>query len=110
MRVIGFSLGDGEFTAVGPRGLTSYPAAPPQPGTLEEVFRATGIPRFALDLRAVADRHESAFLATMHDFRSIGAMAIDNQFFATNLASQFDFVIYFDHTGPSTRLTNPPRP
>ena len=27
---------------VGPRGLASYPAATPQPGILEEVFRATG--------------------------------------------------------------------
>jgi erythromycin esterase len=110
MRIIGFSLGEGDFTAVGPRGLASYPAATPQPGTLEEVFRATRIPRFALDLRGVADRHESAFLAASHDFRSIGSMATDNQFFATSLASQFDVVIYFDHTRPSARIMSQPPP
>ena len=110
MRVIGFSLGDGDYTAVGPRGLASYPAAAPQPGTLEEVFRAAKIPRFALDLRGVAGRPESAFLAASHDFRNIGAMAMDNQFFATSLASQFDAVIYFDHTGPSMRLMSQPHP
>ena len=109
MRVIGFSLGDGDFTAVGPRGLSSYPAMPPQPGTLEEIFRATGIPRFALDLRGAADKPDAAFLAAPHDFRSIGAMATDTQFFATSLASQFDVVIYFDHTRPSERLTSQAR-
>lgn len=104
MRVIGFSLGDGDFTAVGPRGLSSYPAATPQPGSLEDVFRATGIPRFALDLRGVATTPDAAFLAAPHDFRSIGAMATDTQFSAARLASQFDVVIYFDHTTASARL------
>jgi erythromycin esterase-like protein len=104
MRVIGFSLGDGEFTATGPRGLASYPAAPPEAGTLEEAFRATGIPCFALDLRGVASKRESAFLSEPHDFRSIGSVATDNQFSKARLASQFDVVIYFDHTKASTRL------
>ena len=104
MRVMGFALGDGSFTATGPRGLASYPAAPPEPGTYEEVFRGTGIPRFALDLRGVAANRESAFLAAPHAFRSVGAMATDSQFSATRLASQFDVVIYFDHTTPSARL------
>src|SRR5262245_505413 len=110
MRVIGFSLGDGDFTAVGPRGLSSYPAIAPQPGTLEEVFRATALPRFALDLRGVAGKPDAAFLAAEHDFRSIGAMATDNQFFSTRLASQFDVVIYFDHTKASVRIPSQVRP
>jgi erythromycin esterase len=104
MRVIGFALGDGAFTAVGPRGLSAYPAAPPEPGTLEEVFRATGLPRFALDLRGTSNTPDAAFLSAPHNFRSIGANASDNQFFPTNLAKQFDVVIYFDHTKPSVRL------
>jgi len=110
MRVIGFSLGDGDFTAVGPRGLSSYPAIAPQPGTLEEVFRAAALPRFALDLRGVAGKPDGAFLDAPHDFRSIGSMANDNQFFATRLASQFDVVIYFDHTKASARLPSLTRP
>jgi len=110
MRVVGFSLGDGDFTAVGPRGLAAYPAAPPEASTLEEAFRATNIPRFALDLRTAANTPGSAFLAAPHDFRSIGAQAMDRQFFPTSLASQFDVVIYFDHTTPSTRLAFPTRP
>jgi erythromycin esterase len=110
MRVIGFALGDGDFTAVGPRGLAAYPSAPPDPGTLEDVFRATGIPRFALDLRRAGDRPESAFLAASHDFRSIGAMATDSQFFPTHLANDFDVVIYFDHTTPSVRIQKPIQP
>ena len=110
MRVIGFSLGDGDYTAVGPRGLAPYPAATPEAGTLEEVFRATGIPRFALDVRGAGKSPDAAFLAASHSFRSIGAMATDNQFFPTNVASRFDVVIYFDHTKASARLPAQPRP
>lgn len=109
MRVIGFSLGDGDYTAVGPRGLAAYPAAPPEPGTLEEVFRATGIPRFALDLRGADKTTDAAFLAASHSFRSIGAVAMDNQFSPTNVASRFDVVIYFDHTKASARLPAQPQ-
>jgi len=110
MRVIGFSLGEGTYTAVGPRGLSSYDAAPPEDGSLEQVFRATGLQRFALDLRGSANTPDASFLATPHEFRSIGALATDNQFFPTNLAQQFDVVIYFDQTRASTRLPVPPRP
>jgi erythromycin esterase-like protein len=94
---------------VGPRGLAAYPAAPPEPGTLEEVFRATGIPRFALDLRGADKTTDAAFLAASHSFRSIGAVAMDNQFSPTNVASRFDVVIYFDHTKASARLPAQPQ-
>ena len=110
MRIIGFSFGDGDFTAVGPRGLTSYPAVAPPQGSFEDVFRSTGIPCFALDLRGVGGNPESAFLAASHDFRSIGAIAYDAQFFPASLASQFDVVIYFDHTKPSARFAMPLAP
>jgi erythromycin esterase len=105
LRVFGFALGDGNFTAQGPRGLGTYPAASPQPGSLEAIFRETQIPRFALDLRDAGARPASAFLTAPHDFRSVGALAMDSQFFPTPLASRFDVVLYFDHTKPSTRLT-----
>jgi len=110
MRVIGFTLGDGDYTAVGPRGLSSYPATPPESGSLEEVFRKTGIPRFALDLRGAAGSRESAFLTEPHVFRSIGAVATDEQFAPASLATQFDVVIYFDHTKASSRLPTGPQP
>ena len=104
MRVIGFALGDGEYTAVGPRGLTSYPAVPPEPGSVENVFRATGFPRFALDLRGVSTTPAAAWLAAPHDFRSIGAMATDNGFSPTRVAALYDALIYFDHTKASAEL------
>ena len=51
-----------------------------------------------------------AFLAEPHGFRSIGALATDNQFAPTRLATQFDVVIYFDHTTASLRLPAGPMP
>jgi len=104
MRVVGFAMGEGEYTATGPRGLSVYPAAAPPAGSLETVFRATGIPRFALDLRDAARSPASAFLGATHDFRSIGAVALDNAFAPARLASQFDVIIYFDHTKASAEL------
>jgi erythromycin esterase len=104
MRVIGFALGEGEYTAVGPRGLSVYPAAPPAPGSAEEVFRATGVPRFALDLRDASRSTAGAWLGTAHDFRSIGAVAMDQAFNPSVLARQFDVIIYFDRTTASAEL------
>jgi erythromycin esterase-like protein len=110
MRVIGFALGDGNYTAYGPRGLSPYPAASPPLGSVEDVFRASGLPRFALDLRDVSRAPASAWLAAPHDFRSIGAMAMDSGFNPARVAAQYDAVIYFDHTTASAVLRNQIRP
>jgi erythromycin esterase len=110
MRVIGFGLGDGEYTAVGPRGLASYPATPPPPGSIEEAFRATGLPRFALDLRGASGHPDADWLAASHDFRSIGTTAVDGGFFPVSLANAFDAVIYLDHTKPSAVFNGQGRP
>jgi len=103
MRVVGFALGDGDYTAVGGRGLTSYPAEAPQPGSVEAVLRATRIPRLALDLRAAAQGRDGGWLVEPHDFRSIGSMALDRAFSPTPVARRFDMLVYVDRTTP-TRL------
>jgi erythromycin esterase len=103
MRVVGFALGEGDYTGVGGRGLTSYPAEAPPPGSVESVLRAAGMPRLALDLRAAARSPDGGWLAEPHDFRSIGAGALDRAFFPTPVAKRFDVLVYVDRTTP-TRL------
>ena len=103
MRTVGFAFGDGDYTAFGARGLASYPAGPPAPGSVESALRAAGIPRFALDLRAARGSSGGAWLSDVHDMRSIGAVARDQPFAPTPVAKWFDVLIYLDHT-TATRL------
>ncbi len=106
MRVFGFGLGEGDYTAHGPRGLNRYPATPPPPGSIESAFRATGLSQFVLDLRGVAKQPLAAWLDTPRDFRSIGSMAMDGGFFPVRLPSLYDAVIYFDRTTPSAAFSS----
>ncbi|HSU16987.1 erythromycin esterase family protein [Longimicrobium sp.] len=107
-RVFGFAFGEGEYTAIGPRGLASYPAAAPEAGSVESVLRSTGMPRFVLDLRGAAEEENGAWLAAPHAFRSIGAGAMEHPFRDTPVARYFDALVYFDQTTPSRPLPRGP--
>ncbi|HEX8903767.1 MAG TPA: erythromycin esterase family protein, partial [Longimicrobiaceae bacterium] len=111
-RVFGFAMGEGEYTAIGPRGLAAYPAAPPAPGSVESVLRGLGIPGLVLDLRGAAAERDGAWLAEPHLLRSIGARAIDAQFMEMPVGTRFDALIYFDRTTASRPLprSSPPGP
>jgi erythromycin esterase-like protein len=64
------------------------------------------MPRFILDLRqADKDAPSSAWLTRSLSFRSIGALAMDEQFGPTNLRELFDAIIYLDRTTPSRPLS-----
>jgi erythromycin esterase len=106
--VIGFATGEGQYTAVvRGKGLASdnQLQSPPN-GSYEEYFRACGISRFILDLRrAVENDAGSRWLTRPTAFRSIGAVAMDEQFgLPTNLRKQFDALIYLDKTTASRLL------
>jgi erythromycin esterase-like protein len=105
--VIGFAAGEGHYTALQPgKGLRSDNALqPPADASYEAFFRATGVPRFLLDLRqASKDDPASAWLKRSHPFRSIGALAMDEQFALANLCSLYDAIIYLDQTSASRLL------
>jgi len=110
LRVIGFALGDGRYTAVGPRGLTAYPALAPVPGSVEASLHALGTPQLVLDMRRAASDRAGAWLAEPQPFRSIGAVALDGGFYPTPVARHYDALIYFDHTTPSLSLGYGARP
>jgi erythromycin esterase len=104
MIVVGFACHDGKYTAVCPgRGLVDdNEAKPPAQGSLESYLHQTGLLRFVLDLRkASKDAPESAWLRQPHNFRSIGAMAMEQQFMPAVVPDQFDALIYFDKTKAS---------
>jgi erythromycin esterase len=109
-RVFGFAFGEGEYTAIGPRGLAAYPAPPPAPGSIESVLRGMGMPRLVLDLRAAARERNGAWLAEPHLFRSIGALATDTQFTDVPVAPRFDALVWFDRTTPSRTLPRAQQP
>ncbi len=98
--VVGFALNRGEYTAVAREaGLGRHPLTPASAGSYEHAFARTGLPRFMLDLRAARPGDAaSGWLKSPLQFRSIGAMAMDQQFYPVNLGSLFDLVVFLDET------------
>ena len=105
--VVGFAAGEGRHTAVVQnKGLRSDNALqlPPE-GSYEAYFRASHIPSFILDLRkATKDDPGSGWLTRPRSFRSIGALAMEEQFGPANLCELFDVITYFDQTTASRLL------
>jgi erythromycin esterase len=104
MRVFGFAFYEGDYTATGPRGLTSYTAEAAYPGTVEHVLHATGQPRLVLDLRDAAATPAAAWLAQPRPVRQIGALAQDDGFYNQALARLYDGLIYIERSTPSRLL------
>jgi erythromycin esterase-like protein len=105
--VLGFACHEGRYSAIKQgKGLTDDNAVTPSyPGTLECYFHESGLPRLILDMRkAAAKTADSAWLTRSLDFRSIGALAMDQQFHPTRLVDEYDGLIYFDQTTASKLL------
>jgi erythromycin esterase-like protein len=109
--VVGFASNRGEYTAMGRgTGLGRHPLKKAEPGSYEYVFGRTGIPRFILDLRtARAGDGASGWLRRPLEFRSIGAVAMDQQFHSADLASLFDLMVFLDETTPTRGLSELPK-
>jgi erythromycin esterase len=103
MVVVGFGAGEGKYTAIRPgAGLTgANELKPPPAGSLEKVFRDAGLKNFVLDLRPSATEPAAKWLARPHLFRSIGALAMENQFQPRVVPAEFDVLVYIDRTTAS---------
>ena len=103
MVIVGFGAGEGTYTAVKPgeglRGDNELKESPA--GSLEKAIREAGLGNVAIDLRASATEPSAKWLARPHLFRSIGALAMDNQFQPRNVPAEFDVLIYVDKTSAS---------
>lgn len=96
---IGFATGSGEYQAMGNGGLGVHPLKAPPAGSVESLFGQAGIPRFLIDLRRTAsDPAAASWFGQPRPFRSIGAVAVDSQFYPMNLPKVFDALIYLDQT------------
>jgi erythromycin esterase len=103
MVVVGFGCGEGTYTAIRRgKGLTSdNELKAPKEGSLEKAFRDAGLKNFVLDLRPAATEPDAKWLARPHQFRSIGAMAMEEQFHPQVVPNQFDVLVYIDKTTAS---------
>jgi erythromycin esterase len=102
MIVFGFAFHEGEYTAVGNKGINTYGTYQSEPGSLEWFCKSSGIPYFILDLRPSLNAGEGAkWLRQELNFRSIGSMAMDYAFSPRKVYKEFDAIIYFEKTTPS---------
>jgi erythromycin esterase-like protein len=101
---IGFATSRGEYQAIGKQGLGNHKLQPAPDDSYEAAFERTGLPRFFLDLRQTAGASDAAWLAGPHSFRSIGALAMDQQFGPAALPSLFDAVIYIEESSAARPL------
>ena len=106
---VGFATGEGRYVAVGEGGLGDHPLAAPPPDSIESIFAAAAAPRLVLDLRpAVKGSADSGWLRESRPNRSIGALAMEDQFFPIVLADAFDVLVYVHATGPAIQLDTRP--
>jgi erythromycin esterase-like protein len=112
-RVLGFSTSTGEYTAVSQGGLTANPLQEPPIGSAEWHFRAAAaggegaeaMPLFFLDLRRADARNPASYwLKNPILFRSVGALAMDQQFMQADISQGFDIIVHTDKTTAARQL------
>jgi len=108
MIVLGFATGAGMYTAVSPGGgglKSDNVLAPPPEGSVESVFGASGVPNAILDIRtAKPDDPGSGWLTRSTAMRSIGAMAMEQQFFPCVPKDSYDVLVWQAQTTPARTL------
>lgn len=110
---VGFATGEGEYAAINRDAgkLQANPLQPPPEGSVEAICRASGLPRFVLDLRpAEKGSPASGWVHEDRPFRLIGALAMDTQFHPRAMGELFDLLVYDDRTTAAVPLGNAPRP
>ncbi|MBS0196696.1 MAG: erythromycin esterase family protein [Planctomycetes bacterium] len=109
MVVFGFATGRGRYTAMGgtdrPGLHSDNELQVPPPGSVESILASTGMPRLFLDIRrASEDDPASAWLTVPTPMRSIGALAMESQFFPVVPKDLFDVLIWQETTTASVPL------
>ncbi|HEY1494930.1 MAG TPA: erythromycin esterase family protein, partial [Candidatus Solibacter sp.] len=109
MVIFGFSFNQGGFQAVqqgGTEGLKDFTVPPNRAGSLDATLAASGIPLFALDLRAAPKTGPAAeWLTVAHGTRSIGAVYPEDspfQFIASQVApATYNALLFVEKTTPA---------
>ena len=106
MIVFGFATARGFYTAFNGEKLASdNPLLEAPPASVESVLDSAGLPRLMLDIRG-ATRSEpgTAWAATSVPMRSIGAVAMAQQFFPIVPKEHFDVLVWQAETAASVSL------
>jgi erythromycin esterase-like protein len=106
--VVGFATGTGTYTAVANMGTPQSKLqrdnvlqAPPE-GSVESFLASADIPSFVLDLRrAITTSPGSSWATEQRMIRSIGAGAMDQQFFPVVVNDIFDLIVWQAATSAS---------
>jgi len=102
---VGFATAYGEYYAIGQNGRRIYDLQAPPAESFEAHFAAAATPTFALDLRlADPESGESAWLTETRPFRSVGALARDEQFYPTPLRDFYDLIVFVEETTAARQL------
>lgn len=96
--VFGFSFYEGVYTAVGKNGIDVYTTSLPQEDCLEWLFHKTMNNHFILDLRKFSNTPVEYLQKDRINFRSIGALAMEEAFYPTIISEEYDALIYFKKT------------
>lgn len=106
---VGFSFGDGNYSAVlGPdEPVASYPSPSPKEESFEYVFQSIDIPIFALNLDEITNNPNSSWLKESKPIKSIGSVARDDPYRNIPIAEFFNIMIYFDQTSASHSFGKP---
>ena len=106
---IGFCTARGQYYAMD-RGSSNkvHSLVEPPSGSIEEILDAHGAESLMLDLRpAVAGSAASGWLREPKPMRSIGAMAMEDQFYPCTAARQYDALIFIGSTSEARQLATP---
>ncbi|MHC4211253.1 MAG: erythromycin esterase family protein [Planctomycetota bacterium] len=106
---VAFATAQGQYVAWGDGRLSPHDLQPPPPTSVEASFRATRMPLFLLDLRQAQRRSPgSSWLYGRQLFRSVGAVAKNQQFDRVEVAKVYDLVIWIESTTAAVQLERRP--
>lgn len=110
MVVVGFATGTGTYRAVSNKGkgLGSWDLESPPQGSFEYYCQATNLPQFILDIRkSKPGSAESGWLDGELNFRMIGALEMDKQFFPRPIRKEYDLMVWQAATTAAKPLIPP---
>ena len=106
---IGFTFGEGNYNAINLKTmeLVIQDAEKPQSDTYEYYFSQLGVNSFILDLKSIKKNKPKMgeWLLNNYKFRRIGSIKPLNEFVETNLAKDYDIIIYINKS-TATQILN----
>jgi erythromycin esterase-like protein len=107
---VGFATGRGRYTARGDANLGQHDLKEGPPGSIESILAAAAIPNLMLDIRnAKPEDPETAWACESRPMRSIGAVAMEEQFHPSVVRDLYDVLVYLDTTTAAVQLGTPPQ-